>query len=353
MKLTTRIRSKKAGLPPGSIVPVEVRKSEPVRFWQFEFDESGCSEHHPGSVDFKSLGKTTSISWVNIDGLSDARLFERIGLELGIHNLTLEDIVTIDQVPKFEDHEHYFFIVLKMIYWNDGTNDVEVEQVSLLLLRNIVISFQEKPGDVFNPVRERLRRGLGRIRKEQSDYLVYSLMDAIVDNYFTVIERIGEQVESIEDEVVEGPSHETSVTIHVLRNKVTMLRRSIWLLRDVVNTMLRYETDLIRPQINPYIRDLYDHTIKVIETLETFRDTLTGLRDIYLASVSNRMNEIMKVLTMISTVFIPLGFLAGIYGMNFKYMPELEHRWAYPALLGFMVLLVASFLLFFKRKKWL
>lgn len=353
MRVTTHIPSKKAGLPPGSIVPVEEQKTTPVRLWSFEFNESDCSEQHPDSMDFEALRKPTMISWINIDGLSDTRLIERIGAELGIHNLTLEDIVTVDQVPKIEDHEHYFFVVLKMIYWNADENDLEIEQVSFLLLRNIVVSFQEKPGDVFNPVRERLRRGMGRTRKEQSDYLVYSLMDAIVDNYFTVMERIGDQVESVEDEVVEQPTHETSVTIHTLRNKVTMLRRSIWLLRDVVNAMLRSETGLIRPQIHPYIRDLYDHTIKVIETLETFRETLSGLRDVYLASVSNRMNEIMKVLTMIATVFIPLSFLAGIYGMNFKYMPELEHRWAYPVLLGFMVLLVAAFLLFFKRKRWL
>ncbi|MBN1306515.1 MAG: magnesium/cobalt transporter CorA [Chitinispirillaceae bacterium] len=353
MKLTTRIHSKKAGLPPGSIVPVEVQKVEPVRFWLFEFNENSCSESHPADIEFSTLKKPTTISWLNIDGLSDMHLFERIGTELGIHNLTLEDIVTIDQFPKVEDHERYFYIVLKMIYWNNSEGDLEIEQVSLLLLRDIVISFQEKPGDIFDTVRERLRRGLGRTRKEQADYLIYSLMDSIVDNYFTVMDRLGAEIELIEDEVIDQPIPATSLRIHKLRTKVTMLRRSIWMLRDVVSTMLRAESDLIRPQINPYIRDLYDHTIKVIETLETFRDTLSGLLDIYLSSVSNRMNEVMKVLTMISTVFIPLGFLAGIYGMNFKYMPELERPWGYPALLGVMVLLVAVFLLFFKKRKWL
>ncbi|MBN1577725.1 MAG: magnesium/cobalt transporter CorA [Chitinispirillaceae bacterium] len=352
MKLTSRIHPKKSGLPPGSIVPIEMPKKEPVALWSFEFNENSCSESHPDDIDFAALKKATTISWLNIDGLSDAHLFERIGTELGIHNLTLEDIMTIDQFPKVEDHERYFYIVLKMIFWDDTENDLEAEQVSLLLLHDIVISIQEKPGDVFNPVRERLRRGVGRTRKEPADYLVYSLMDAIVDNYFNAMDRLGEEIEKMEDEVLEQPIPATSFKIHKLRTKVTMLRRSIWLLRDVVSTMLRSESDLIRPNINPYIRDLYDHTIKVIETLEIFRDTLSGLLDIYLSSVSNKMNEIMKVLTMISTVFIPLGFLAGIYGMNFKYMPELDQWWGYPALLGVMVLFVVAFLLFFKKKKW-
>jgi len=353
MKFNLSIHSKKAGLPPGSLVPTEEHRKDTVRIWAFNFNDVEFSEEHPEVINFNALKSSSLVNWINITGLSDMHLLESIGKELGIHTLTLEDIATNDQFPKIEDHETYFFIVLKMIYWNSTTNEMEIEQISLLQLKHIVISFQERPGDVFNPVRERLRRGVGRTRKEQSDYLLYSLMDAIVDNYFSVMDHLGAEIEDIEDEIVESPDAETSMRIHRLRNKVTMMRRSIWMLRGVVSTMLRSESDLIREHTDPYLRDLYDHTIKVIETLETFRDTLSGLLDIYLSSVSNRMNEIMKVLTMISTVFIPLGFLAGLYGMNFKYMPELNAPWGYPALLGLMAFLAICFLIFFKRKKWI
>jgi len=352
MKLNLSIHSKKAGLPPGSLIASKGFQG-PVQLWTFNFSDTHITEDHPSTIDFERLKSSANVNWINITGLSDTHLLETFGSELGIHTLTLEDIVTIDQLPKIEDHEQYYFIVLKMIYWNEQTDEMETEQISFLLLKQIVISFQEKPGDVFDPVRERLRRGVGRTRKEQSDYLLYSLMDAIVDNYFSVMDHLGAEIEVIEDEVIEAPATETAYKIHRLRNKVTTLRRSIWMLRGVVSSMLRSESDLMREHTDPYFRDLYDHTIKVIETLETFRETLSGLLDIYLLSVSNRMNEVMKVLTMISTVFIPLGFLAGLYGMNFKYMPELEYRWSYPALLVVMALLATCFFIFFKRKRWI
>ena len=346
-------RSKKTGLPPGSLIPVEEEQRKAPRISIFEYDESHCSERDITEIDYPSVLESKKINWINIDGLSDTRLFERIGSGFNIHSLTLEDILTIDQRPKMENHVDYLYIVLKMINWDDGTADLEVEQVSLLLLRDTVLSFQEKTGDVFDPLRERLRRGTGRTRKEEADYIVYSLMDAIVDNYFNVMDKLRQEIELIEEEVIEDPETSTSVEIHKMRNQVAMLRRSIWPLREVLATILRSESELLRSHTLPYFRDLYDHTVKVIETLEMFRDNLAGLLDIYLSSVSNKMNEVMKVLTMISTVFIPLSFLAGLYGMNFRYMPELNHRMGYPVLLLVMALLVVFFLLFFKRKKWL
>ncbi len=350
------IRSKKAGMPPGSLItPVESTTGaiSSIRFFSFNENECFEKESDGRDIDLGLLKEPSRQTWINIDGLSNSLLFERIGAELGIHSLTLEDILTIDQRPKFEDHEKYLYIVLKMIYWNDHEEDLVSEQVSFLLFDKLVLSFQERPGDVFNPVRERLRRGVGRTRKEDADYLVYSLMDAIVDNYFTVMERLGSEIEKIEDEVLGDPTTETALRIHRLRGIVITLRRSIWPLREVIGSILRSESALLRSRNRPYMRDLYDHMVKVIETQETFRDTLAGLLDIYLSSVSNRMNEVMKVLTMISTVFIPLSFLAGLYGMNFRFMPELEYRWSYPALLGIMALFVVFFLLFFKRKKWI
>jgi magnesium transporter len=346
-------RSKKTGLPPGSLIPVEEKQRKTPRITTFEYDEHQCSEQESPAIDYKATATTSKVVWINIDGLSDTRLLEQIGTGFDIHNLTLEDILTVDQRPKIENHEDYLYIVLKMIHWDTNEADMDVEQISLLLLRNVVLSFQEKPGDVFEPLRERLRRGTGRTRREESDYIVYSLMDAIVDNYFNVMDRLRQEIELIEEEVIDEPETSTSVAIHRMRNQVAMLRRSIWPLREVLGTILRSESELIRPHTLPYFRDLYDHTVKVIETLEMFRDNLAGLLDIYLSSVSNKMNEVMKVLTMISTVFIPLSFLAGLYGMNFRYMPELDHRWGYPVLLMVMALLVIFFLLFFKRKKWL
>ena len=346
-------RSKKTGLPPGSLIPIEKEKNRTPRISIFEYDEQHCGEHDTTTIDYPSVLSSSKVNWINIDGLSDTKLLEDIGTGFNIHSLTLEDILTVDQRPKLENHEDYLYIVLKMIHWDDTTADMEVEQVSLLLLHNVVLSFQEKPGDVFDPLRERLRRGTGRTRKESTDYIVYSLMDAIVDNYFNVMDRLRQEIELIEEEVIDDPESGTSVDIHKMRNQVAMLRRSIWPLREVLGIILRSESELIRPNTLPYFRDLYDHTVKVIETLEMFRENLAGLLDIYLSSVSNKMNEVMKVLTMISTVFIPLSFLAGLYGMNFRYMPELHHRWGYPALLLVMALLVVFFLLFFKRKKWL
>ena len=256
------------------------------------------------------------------------------GSATDFHPLVLEDILNTDQRPKMEEYGDYLYIVLKMLHDKGKGNQIEAEQVSLVLGPNFVFSFQESGGDVFDQIRERLRTGKGRLRKMGADYLAYTLVDAIVDYYFVILEKLGERIELLEEELVAHPRTETLKEIHTLKREMIFLRKAVWPLREVISGLQRGESPLVQKTTGIYLRDVYDHTIQVIDTIETFRDMLSGVLDIYLSSVSNRLNPVMKVLTIIATVFMPLTFLAGVYGMNFKYMPELEWRWGYPVALG-------------------
>jgi len=296
---------------------------------------------------------TSTATWINLDGIHQLDNIEKIGEHFKIHPLVLEDIMNTGQRPKMEDFNDYLFIVLKMLSYDEEENETKTEQVSLILSSKFVLSFQESEGDVFDPVRERIRSDRGRIRKMGVDYLAYSLIDAIVDNYFMVLEKIGERIEDIEDELVKNPTPEVLHTIHRLKRELIFLRKSVWPLREVISRLERWESPLIDKSINIYLRDVYDHTIQVIDALETFRDMLSGMLDIYLSSLSNRMNEVMKVLTIIATIFIPLTLISGIYGMNFRYMPELESSWGYPMVYAVMLAVSAVMLIYFRRKKWL
>ena len=347
-------RSKKAGLPPGTPVYVGERKDEKVRISVLDYDEVQYQEKEVKDVEecfpFKD---TSTVTWINIDGIHQIDIIEKIGRHFGLHPLIQEDIVNTEQRPKMEDFGSYIYIVLKMIYHDENDGEIKMEQVSLILGENYVISFQEKEGDIFNHVRERLRNGKGRIRKMKADYLAYSLLDAVVDNYFFILEKSGEQIEELEDKVVSNPKPETLQEIHKLKRGMIFLRRSVWPLREVINTFERGESSFIQKTTRIYLRDVYDHTIQVIDSVETFRDMLSGMHDTYLSSISNRMNEIMKVLTIIATIFIPLTFVAGIYGMNFKFMPELDWRWGYFAVWLIMTAVAVLMIFYFKRKKWL
>ncbi|MDI6888819.1 MAG: magnesium/cobalt transporter CorA [Methanocellales archaeon] len=294
-----------------------------------------------------------TVTWININGIHDVELIEKIGKHFNIHPLVLEDIVNTGQRPKMEDFEDYIFIVLKMLYYDEKDEEIKAEQISLILGPNFVISFQEKEGDIFDPLRERIRSGKGRIKKMGSDYLAYALIDAVVDNYFTILEKLGEEIEGMEEELVTNPTQETLQAIHNLKRDMIFLRKSVWPLREVVSSLERGESPLIHETTGIYLRDVYDHTIQVIDTIETLRDLLSGMLDIYLSSISNRMNEVMKVLTIIATIFIPLTLVVGIYGMNFAYMPELGWRWGYPLVLLLMVAIGISMLVYFRRKMWL
>jgi magnesium transporter len=347
-------RSKKAGLPPGTLVHIGEQKAEEVSITVIDYDEGRLQEEEIETVEecFPFKDKPT-VTWINVDGIHQVEILELLGECFGLHPLVLEDILNTDQRPKLEDFGDYIFVVLKTFSYNDQSDEVEPEQISLILGPSLVMSFQEREGDVFNPIRERVRTGKGRIRRMGADYLAYSLLDSIVDNYFTVLEQVGEKIEFLEEELVTNPTPETLQTIHNLKREMIFLRKSVWPLREVIGALERGESSLIEESTGIYLRDVYDHTIQVIDTIETFRDMISGMLDIYLSSVSNRMNEVMKVLTIIATIFIPLTLVAGIYGMNFQYMPELGWRWGYPVVWLAMLVIGALMLVYFRRKKWL
>jgi magnesium transporter len=294
-----------------------------------------------------------TVTWINVDGLHDVDVIERLGKAFELHPLILEDILSTRQRPKFEDYGKSLFVVLKMLSYNDGSQSVESEQVSLILGAGYVLSFQERIGDVFDCVRDRIRNAKGRIRTQGADYLAYALIDAIVDSYFGILEKVGDKIELLEDELVSDPEEKTLQAIHRLKREMISLRRSIWPLRELVNGIQRSESTIITESTGVYLRDVYDHTIQIIDTIESLRDIVSGILDTYLSSISNRMNAVMKVLTIIATLFIPLTFVAGIYGMNFENMPELKWRYGYAAVWSVMLLVTVSMLVYFRRRKWL
>ncbi|MDQ7786170.1 MAG: magnesium/cobalt transporter CorA [Thermodesulfovibrionales bacterium] len=347
--------SKKAGLPPGTLIHIGEKKDEKTRITIIEYDESSFREREVSSLDKYSPPDDKSLmTWINIDGIHNLDVIEKTGALFNLHPLTLEDIVNTEQFPKMEDYGEYLFIVLKMLSYEDKKDSIDIEQVSLCLGSGFLISFQESGKDqIFSPIRERIRNGKGRIRKMGMDYLAYSVIDAIVDHYFSILEKLGERLETLEDKVVENPEQKIINNIHQLKRQLINVRRSIWPLREVLNIMGRGDSALITNSTHPYLRDVYDHTIRIIETIEAFRDILAGILDIYLSNISNRINAVMKVLTIIATIFMPLTFMAGIYGMNFKYMPELEWRLGYPLILFVMTAISISMLIYFRRKKWL
>jgi len=348
-------RSRKIGLPPGSLVHIGEKKAEQTKITILDYDGRNFQEKEAKSVEecfpFK---ETATVTWINIDGVHDGELIGKLGSSFGIHPLILEDIMNTAQRPKMEDLGEYIYVVLRMLSIEKGKAGILSEQVSLILGPNFVISFQESAGgDVFDPVRERIRTGKGRLRTLGADYLAYALVDAIVDNYFIVLERLGERVEGLEDELVSEPDQETLHELHELKREMIHVRRSVWPLREVISGLGRDESVLIQRGTGIFLRDVYDHTIQVIDTVESYRDMLSGMLDIYLSSVSNRMNQVMKVLTIIATIFIPLTFIAGVYGMNFRHMPELEWRWGYFVVVGSMLAIGVLMVILFKRKRWM
>ena len=352
--------SRKTGLPPGTPVHVGEKKVETVRITVIEYDEQNFKTKEIERIDecvpFK---ETSAVSWINVDGLHDITVAEELGKCYGIHPLITEDILNTNQRTKIDIFDDYIFIAFKMLTYNVESRTLDVEQVSLILGEKFVITFQEKPGDIFEPVRNRIKNGKGRVRKMGADYLAYTLVDAVVDNYFSVLENIGEEIEYMEEELVSNPTPDTLQRIHVLKREMIFLRKSVWPLREIIGGLERDEVPLIKESTHIYLRDLYDHTIQVIDTLETYRDVITGVLDVYLSSISNKMNEVMKVLTIFAVIFIPLTFIAGIYGMNFNpeispfNMPELNWYYGYPFIIGIMVALGVIMLLYFKRKRWM
>jgi len=353
-RLVSRRAKQKVGLVPGTLVHIGERKIEKVRIRIIDYDGTQLEEKEVKTVEecFPFKDKPT-ISWINIDGLHDVEVVEKIGKQFGLHPLILEDIVHTGQRPKLEDFGDHIFIVLKMLYYDTEKGELEAEQFSLIFGENFVISFQERVGDIFEPLRERIRKGKGRVRKAGADYLAYALIDSIVDNYFVILEQLGEKIEDAEQELATDPGVATLQSIRAFKKEMIFLRKSIWPLREVVNSLERGESSLINESTLIYLRDVYDHTIQIIDTVESYRDMLSGMLDVYLSSISNKMNEVMKVLTIFAAIFIPLTFVAGVYGMNFSFMPELGWQWGYFAILLVMAIIGAILIVYFKRKRWL
>jgi len=354
--MTERTVSRRAslGLPPGTLVHVGEGRSGPVRMTVLDYSATEFQER-PVSVDeCQTFRDAATVTWINVDGLHDIELIRRLGESFKLHPLLLEDIVNTRQRPKVDEYDEALFIVVKMLYVDEATGEIAAEQVSLIAGRNFVISFQEREGDVFQTIRQRIRNAKGRIRSMGADYLAYSLIDAIVDNYFVILEGVGERLEGFEEELVENPAPQASRRIHQMKQQVLFLRKSVWPLREVISSLARGDSPLIDDVTLPYLRDVYDHTIQVVDTIEAFRDRVSGMRDAYMTAVSNRMNEVMKVLTIIATIFIPLTFIAGVYGMNFgEQMPELSWPYGYVTVWVVMVAVAVVMIVYFKRRKWL
>jgi magnesium transporter len=354
MRKLIRRASRKAGLAPGTLVHVGERKAEKPRITIIDYDAENFQEREADSVEQCHASRHTStVTWINVSGLHDVSLIEELGECFGIHSLVLEDILNTSQRPKLEEYEDHMFIVLRMLYQHSEDGEVEAEQLALVVGDNFVLSFQERAQDVFEGVRGRLRTSRRRIRERGADYLAYALLDAVVDAYFLVLESLGEMIESLEDDLLHDPSVATLNAVHGLKRELIFLRRSVWPLREVISLLARGERGAFSDETLVYLRDVYDHTIQVIDTIESYRDLVAGMHDTYLSSLSNRMNEVMKVLTIFASIFIPLTFIAGIYGMNFQYMPELHWRWAYPGVWAAMLVLTLFMLSYFRRKKWL
>jgi magnesium transporter len=348
-------KPRSVGHPPGSLIVPDENFQKPASLQLLSYGlENDLNELETADLsNCLPFDPAYPVNWLNIYAGKQVRILEAIGSQLNIHPLVLEDILNTNQRPKVEDYGDYLFIELNMLSWDDETSHINAEQISLLLGANYLITFQENEGDVFDSVRKRLREGKSRLSKEGPDYLAYSLIDAVVDNYLLVFEYQGEAIEELEEELVTDPDEDTLHAIHDLKRELIYLRKSVWPLRETISNLERGESRIFQPATLIYLRDVYDHVIQVIDTVETFREMASGMLDIYLSSVSNRMNEIMKVLTIISTIFIPLSFVVGLYGMNFKYMPELGWKWGYPMVWGVILIIVAGMVYYFQRKKWL
>ena len=345
----------KLGLAPGSLVFTGLQKMAQVDITVIQYNEENYEEKKPKNIAevILLLNSSKKVTWINIDGLHDEKSIEEICTHLGVHKLSMEDILSVGQRPKLDEYTDYLQAVIKLISTEPSEDTIEYEQLTFILKSNILITFQEKTGDVFNSVRARIKEGKGTIRKRGADYLLYALLDLVVDHYFSILDIFGEKIEDLETELLGNPDKNTLNKLHSLRRETLLLRRTIYPLREMVGKFEKLEEPIINSDIKVFIRDLYDHTIKVIENIEVLRDMTAGLLDLYMNSASNRMNEIMKVLTIMSAIFIPMTFIAGVYGMNFSNMPELTYKNGYFIVLGIMFLVLIGMLIFLKRKKWI
>lgn len=343
--------TKKVGMPPGTLLHIGPVRNEEIKITMLCYSDDEWFENHFNDVDgLLKYQSNTKVCWVHISGVHDVDVIEKIGLRFNIHPLVLEDIVNTNQRPKIEDDKEYLYIILKMFHCY---KNIEYEQVSFIIGDHYILSFQENDNDTFQQIRERIKSTTGKIRTKGVDYLAYALLDCVVDHYYIALEYLGEKIEILEDSVMINPTPEVLKEIHALKNEMLFVRKAVWPLREIINALARGDSALFHQDTLVYLRDVYDHIIQIIDSIEMYRDMVTGMLDIYLSSVSYKINEVMKVLTIIATIFIPLTFIVGLYGMNFKYMPELEWEWGYPLVLCIMALISMWMVAYFRRKKWI
>lgn len=346
--------SSKAGMPPGSLVHIGKENTEAVKLSMIKYNAKGFEKIDVKTVeDCKAAYNENEINWINISGIHQTEIINEIGAAFGFHAIVLEDIANSEQRPKFEDYEDYVYVTLKSLNYNKSKHCIQYEQISILFNHSLVVSFQESNETIFSEIVQRLDSGRTKLISHKSDYLVYRLIDTVVDGYFSVIEEEEVEIEMLEDKILKSTGNKILKEIQNIKRDLVILLRSVFPLREAINKLDKQESKFILPETHIYFRDIYDHTIHIIESIETQRDLLSGLMDIYLSSISNRMNSVMKVLTVIATIFIPITFLAGVYGMNFKVLPELQ--WDYGYLFFWIVCLTATsgMLFYFRKKKWL
>jgi len=346
--------SQKTGLPPGSMVFIGDKHEEAPELTIIDYDSTKFEVNQKASLkDAMDRKDSPSVSWINIDQLHDVELMEKLGNHYGIHPLLMEDILNTDLRPKVEDEDDYVMLSLKMLKYETQNENVTTDQISLILGKNYVISFNEKPDTVFEPVATRLASSKGSIRARGADYLFYALTDVIIDNYFTIIETIGNDLERLEERIFNHPNEDSLQEIHRIKGDLLQVRKITYPIRESLRKLENDDIELIEDKTRKYFSDIYEHIVQIIETIESYREVVSGLKDLYLSSISYRMNKVMQVLTIIATIFIPLTFLVGVYGMNFENMPELHWKYAYFVLWGIMISIVVILIHLFRKKRWI
>lgn len=347
-------RKLKLGLPAGSLIYIGEKAHQKIDVSIIDYTETNCTEFCPTELSeltrFKNLD---SVTWVNIDGIHDVKFIKEVGEIFELHPLLLEDILNPDHRPKIEEYGDYLHFTLKELKWDPLKKEIDKEQISFVFGKGFVISFQEQKGDIFEPIRDRIRNGKGRIRKMRADYLAYSLIDIIVDHYFVIIDNLEEEIEKLEEIVLQVPSEKNIQYILKLKKDLLILRKSIIPLRESIGNLEKSGSELIEQRTIFFLKDVYDHTLHITDSIETYKEMLNSIMELHISGMNNRLNKVMKVLTVISTIFIPLTFIVGVYGMNFDNMPELHWQYGYYAVWGFMVLTVALMLYILRRNRWM
>ena len=343
-----------AGLSPGALVHVGEKKVEKIKFSIIHYDEKEITEKHDATLEeCLEVKEKSGTTWINVSGIHDPNVIENFGKYFGLHSLVQSDIMNTEIRPKFVNHDKYLQIILKIPHFNNNAHELELEQISLIVGENFLLSFQETEGDIFEPIRKRLRERLGKIRMWNSDYLAYAITDTIVDYFYVIMEDMDTQTDTLEEKLMKDPTPSTLQHIQQLKRELALLRKTIWPTREVIDGLDRSPSSLIANDTRTYLKDVYSHTIQVMDTIESLREVVGGMMDTYLSSLSNRMNEVMKTLTIIASIFIPITFIAGIYGTNFEYIPELTWHGSYFVMIGVMTIIVIIMLTFFKKKQWL